>query len=50
MEMSSRKRPCRLWASFRQRALDTAIAEITKKTDLKISVELSDQNIDGSRR
>ena len=27
------------WAKFRQRALDTAIREITKKTDLKISIE-----------
>jgi hypothetical protein len=40
--------PLQLWASFRQRALDTAIAEITKKTDLKIqSSRLSDQNIGG---
>jgi hypothetical protein len=31
--------PLQLWANFRQRALDTAIAEITKKTDLKISLE-----------
>jgi plasmid replication initiation protein len=31
--------PLSLWANFRQRALDTAIAEITKKTDLKIEVE-----------
>jgi hypothetical protein len=27
------------WANFRQRALDTAILEITKKTDLKISIK-----------
>lgn len=28
-----------LWANFRQRALDTAIVEITKKTDLKIAIK-----------
>jgi plasmid replication initiation protein len=28
-----------LWANFRQRALDTAILEITTKTDLKIAIE-----------
>jgi Initiator Replication protein len=28
-----------LWANFRQRALDTAMVEITKKTDLKIAIE-----------
>jgi hypothetical protein len=27
--------PLPVWASFRQRALDTAIAEITKKTDIR---------------
>jgi hypothetical protein len=31
--------PLREWANFRQRALDTAILEITKKTDLKISIK-----------
>jgi plasmid replication initiation protein len=31
--------PLPIWANFRQRALDTAIAEITKKTDLRIEVE-----------
>jgi plasmid replication initiation protein len=31
--------PLPVWANFRQRALDTAIAEITKKTDLKIAIE-----------
>jgi Initiator Rep protein, WH2 len=31
--------PLPVWANFRQRALDTAIAEITKKTDLKITIE-----------
>src|ERR1700680_2734770 len=28
-----------VWANFRQRALDTAIAEINKKTDLQIALE-----------
>jgi plasmid replication initiation protein len=31
--------PLSLWANFRQRALDPAILEINKKTDLKIAVE-----------
>jgi len=31
--------PLQLWANFRQRALDTAIAEINKKTDLNIALE-----------
>jgi plasmid replication initiation protein len=31
--------PLSLWANFRQRALDVAILEINKKTDIKISVE-----------
>jgi plasmid replication initiation protein len=31
--------PLPVWANFQQRALDVAIAEITKKTDLNISVE-----------
>jgi plasmid replication initiation protein len=31
--------PLQLWANFRQRALDTAIAEINEKTDLNISLE-----------
>jgi len=29
----------RVWANPRQRALDTAIAEITKKTDISIQME-----------
>jgi hypothetical protein len=29
----------RVWANFRQRALDTAIAEINRKTDLNIGLE-----------
>jgi hypothetical protein len=31
--------PLPVWANLRQRALDTAMAEINKKTDLKISLE-----------
>ena len=31
--------PLPVWANFRQRALDTAIAEINKKTDLKIKLQ-----------
>lgn len=31
--------PLSLWANFRQRALDVAILEINKKTDLKIAIE-----------
>jgi hypothetical protein len=31
--------PLPVWANFRQRALNTAIAEINKKTDLNISLE-----------
>ena len=31
--------PLPIWANFRQRALDIAIAEITKKTDLKIAIK-----------
>jgi plasmid replication initiation protein len=30
--------PLSLWANFRQRALDVAIAEINKKTDLRIEL------------
>jgi hypothetical protein len=33
------KAPLPVWANLRQRALDTAIAEITKKTDLHIELE-----------
>jgi hypothetical protein len=29
----------RVWANFRQRALDTAIAVISKKTDISIAIE-----------
>ena len=36
--------PLPVWANFRQRALDTAIAEITKKTDLKIALESLEQS------
>ena len=31
--------PPLVWANFRQRALDIAVVEITKKTDLKISIK-----------
>jgi plasmid replication initiation protein len=31
--------PLPVWANLRQRALDTAISEINKKTDLRISLE-----------
>jgi Initiator Replication protein len=31
--------PLPVWANFRQRALDVAIAEINKKTDLNIEIE-----------
>jgi plasmid replication initiation protein len=31
--------PLPVWANFRQRALDTAIAEITRKTDIGIEIE-----------
>jgi plasmid replication initiation protein len=31
--------PLPIWANFRQRALDVAIVDISKKTDLKISIE-----------
>jgi hypothetical protein len=33
------KAPLPIWANFRQRALDVAILEITKKTDLKIEIQ-----------
>jgi len=33
--------PLPVWANFRQRALDVGITEITKKTDLKITIESS---------
>jgi hypothetical protein len=32
--------PLPVWANFRQRALDIAVAEITKKTDIRIAIEL----------
>jgi hypothetical protein len=31
--------PWPIWANFRQRALDTAIVEISKKTDLRIAIK-----------
>jgi hypothetical protein len=33
------KAPLPIWANFRQRALDVAILEINKKTDLKIEIQ-----------
>jgi Initiator Replication protein len=36
--------PLPVWANFRQRALDTAIAEIDKKTDLKIGLDSLEQS------
>ena len=34
------------WANFRQRALDIAVVEITKKTDLKISIKSLERSKD----
>ena len=34
-----REAPLSVWANFRQRALDTAINEINKKTDLRVRLE-----------
>ena len=34
-----REAPLPVWANFCQRALDTAIAEINKKTDLRVQLE-----------
>jgi hypothetical protein len=34
-----RKAPLPIWANFRQRALDVAMAEINRKTDLHIELE-----------
>ena len=31
--------PLPAWTNFRQRALDTAIAEINRKTDLNVEIE-----------
>jgi hypothetical protein len=36
--------PLPVWANFRQRALDTAIAEINKKTDLGIKLGLIERS------
>jgi hypothetical protein len=33
-----------IWANFRQRALDVAIAEINKKTDLNIAIASLEQS------
>jgi plasmid replication initiation protein len=36
--------PLPVWANFRQRSLDVAILEITKKTDLKFVIESLDRS------
>jgi hypothetical protein len=36
--------PLPVWANFRPRALDTAIAEINRKTDLKIALDSLEQS------
>ena len=36
--------PLPVWANFRQRALDTAIAGINRKTDLNIALESLEQS------
>ena len=36
--------PLPVWANFRQRALDTAIAEINRKTDLNIALKSLEQS------
>ena len=40
-----REAPLPVWANFRQRALDIAIAEISKKTDLKIAIESLERSL-----
>jgi hypothetical protein len=35
--------PLSVWANLRQRALDVAIAEINRKTDLRIKIESLDR-------
>jgi plasmid replication initiation protein len=39
-----REAPLAIWANFRQRALDPAIAEINAKTDLEIEIESMDRS------
>jgi hypothetical protein len=39
--------PLPIWANFRQRALDTAIAEINEKTDLLIKLASIDRSNTG---
>jgi hypothetical protein len=36
--------PLAIWANFRQRALDVAIMQINKKTDLEIELDSIDEN------
>jgi Initiator Replication protein len=38
-EAAAQSAPLPVWANFLQRALDIAIAEITKKTDISIGIE-----------
>ena len=38
-----REAPLQIWANFRARALEVAVTEINKKTDLKISIESLEQ-------
>jgi hypothetical protein len=42
--------PLQIWANLRQRALDTAIAQINKKTDLNIAIESLERSRFGSFR
>jgi hypothetical protein len=37
--------PLPIWANFRQRALDTAMTEITKKTDISIEIESLERSL-----
>ena len=37
--------PLPVWANFRQRALDTAMTEITKKTDISIEIESLERSL-----
>ena len=37
--------PLPVWANLRQRALDTAMTEITKKTDISIQIESLERSL-----
>jgi hypothetical protein len=37
--------PLPVWANLRQRALDTAMTEITKKTDISIEIESLERSL-----